>query len=390
MDKTLIYLRCDAIGDAILAGGMLAPIRRAFGGHQIIVICQEGVSAIYSKCPWVDRIIPFDKKRMYTEPAYRDDFFRQMRELRAAVAVNTVYSRDEMGDFLMAATGAAMRVGHRGDCSNLPEKKRDANSVAYTHLVTTEDGPRHELQRHIEFLNALGIRGQILIPQIWTDEKDQQFAREIFDQNQLASQGKIIAFSGGARSLLRQYSRLGMALQPIAAAGGIFLIGLGSAEEWEMNERHLQASGAPYLNLSGKADILQSAEIVRKCSLAYGCESGWAQIACAVDTPNVVVQGGGFFGRFLPYSELTTVVCLPLDCFGCASYCKFSQPHCVTGINVVVVSAALRIAIDQGSQGYPRIIVQNAEMFAAPPGGPAWSWRGDLISGQANVIRVQR
>ena len=62
---------------------------------------------------------------------------------------------------------------------------------------------------------------------------------------------------------------------------------------------------------------MQSAALIKRCRLVIGAETGLAHLACAVGTPNVILLGGGHFGRFMPYAATTTVVCLPLECYGC-------------------------------------------------------------------------
>ena len=43
-------------------------------------------------------------------------------------------------------------------------------------------------------------------------------------------------------------------------------------------------------------------------------------------------SGGGHFGRFLPWSPLTSVVCQPLPCYGCNWECRFERVHCVVDV----------------------------------------------------------
>jgi len=98
-----------------------------------------------------------------------------------------------------------------------------------------------------------------------------------------------------------------------------------------------------------------------------GGETGLAHMACAVGTPNVVVLGGGHFGRFMPYSPLTTCAILPLLCFQCDWKCPYDRAHCVKDLAPEVVTRAIRTALDAPSDK-PRIVSQ--ESWEQPWGGP--------------------
>lgn len=57
--------------------------------------------------------------------------------------------------------------------------------------------------------------------------------------------------------------------------------------------------------MSGQTTLRQIAALLSRCRLAVGSDTGLAHMACALKVPNVILVGGGHFGRFLPYSALT-------------------------------------------------------------------------------------
>lgn len=111
------------------------------------------------------------------------------------------------------------------------------------------------------------------------------------------------------------------------------------------------------LNLCGRTTLLETAALLRRCRLYVGAESGGAHMACAVGVPNVVVLGGGHFGRFMPYSRLTTVVSLPLDCFGCNWRCQYANAHCITSLLPEVLAKAIAAALKRPKER-PAIFAQ--------------------------------
>jgi len=117
---------------------------------------------------------------------------------------------------------------------------------------------------------------------------------------------------------------------------------------------------------------LESAAILKRCRLAVGADTSLAHISCAVGTSNVILMGGGHFGRFMPYSPLTSIVCLPLECYGCSlSDCRYEKYHCVEDIGQFVLVEALRKTFEHTSEK-PRIFYQDASSWVPKPGWPLW------------------
>ncbi len=164
------------------------------------------------------------------------------------------------------------------------------------------------------------------------------------------------------------------------------MIALGGAEDSAMNLSNLNDAGVRSVNLSGKTTLLQAAAILRRCRLAVGAETALAHIACAVSTPNVVLLGGGHFGRFMPYSALTTVACLPLACYGCDWKCKYDRVHCTWDMDPSVLSAAFSHALDNPGGAYPKVFCQSAESWnktvlslVDPGTAPSLAWPGAFV-----------
>jgi hypothetical protein len=121
-----------------------------------------------------------------------------------------------------------------------------------------------------------------------------------------------------------------------------------------VNQVQLEAYPGPTFNLCGETTLTRLAALVGKARLAVGAETGVSHVACAVGTPQVILIGGGHFGRFHPYSPLTTLVCLPLTCYGCDWYCRYSRAHCIHDLPPAVLAEAIRSTWQSPGNG-PRI-----------------------------------
>src|SRR5947199_326870 len=107
---TVLYIRCDSIGDAVVAAGMLRPLHEKFAaggtgggaGGRIVAVCQARVAPVYEACPFVDATIAFDRGRLTSDPSYQVDFLRRLHVAQPSVCLNTVYSREPVGDWIVS------------------------------------------------------------------------------------------------------------------------------------------------------------------------------------------------------------------------------------------------------------------------------------------------
>jgi ADP-heptose:LPS heptosyltransferase len=370
--KLILWVRTDSIGDAVLAASMLPYLRAEFGDAHIIAACQEFIAEIYEACPFIDDIIAFDKNRAYQDVKYRNTLLEQLKGKGIDTAFNSTYSREPIADLLVVGSGAVNRIGFDGDCCSMQKDVKDHLNRFYTQLLPEQGGCKPELDRHKDFLNGLGITVEALSPTMWLSPKDEEFADRFFSENDLAPK-KTITFFAGTQTAGRQYERYGEALVRICKENEFGVVALGGPGERGINQHNLDAMQVPGTNLCGKTTLRQAAAIVKRCRLAVGAETGLAHMACAVETPNVILLGGGHFGRFMPYSPLTSVVCLPLECFACDWQCKYEIPHCIRGVLPRVFSEAVESAL-ASPPGRIRVFLQGESLWKPSDIQPAWQF----------------
>ena len=78
------------------------------------------------------------------------------------------------------------------------------------------------------------------------------------------------------------------------------------------------------------------AKVIQNARVLIGSDSCTIHMAAAVDTPNICLMGGGHFGRFYPYGDLSKnrIVYKKMACYGCHWKCKFKESKCIQEINV--------------------------------------------------------
>jgi len=343
--KSLLWLSTDSIGDNILRMPSLGQLRQKFKNTSITVLCQEHIAALYEPCPYVDRIITFNRAKAFASGDYMGSILGRLTGFD--LAINPVYSSDELTLVIFTTLGAKYKVGFKCDTSNIDKTKLGFYQSFYNELIPV----RHfrEIDKNKDLLEFFGIKDVEPSLDVWLSQEDIVFREEFFAKNRL-DPDKTIALFAGVQFNNRLYYHYGKALSRIANIKDFVILGFGDHNDLQINEQNLQDSGAPYYNLSGKLTLRQTSALLSKCRLAVGAETGLAHIACALEIPNVIVLGGGHFGRFMPYSPNTTIVNNPLECYGCNWHCKYKDFPCIRDIRPEALTRAITEALERPNQ----------------------------------------
>ena len=360
----ILYVRTDAIGDALLSNSVLPHLREQWPEDHITVLCQERVAELYRACPLIDDVLVFDRGRAMTDEAYRQALFARVQNVGADRTLCPVFSREVLTDLLVLASQAPVRIGMEGDLSNQSAEEKAKTDLFYTRLIPSREDTVSELDHHQDFLSGLGIEAEGLEPKVWTTEESEQFAETYFRREGLV-EPRVLAFFPGAQYDVRVYGGYRPILDALASEGWRILA-FGSQAEAGLCAGFLRGIKGT-ANLCGQLSLGQVAALLRRCTLGLGAESGLAHLSCAVGLPNAIVLGGGHFGRFCPSSPKTTAAVLPLDCYLCNWQCPFERAHCVKDMASEVVWRAVELALQPSDR--PRLVAQEGG-FDPGPGRP--------------------
>lgn len=370
MPQRILWVRTDSIGDNVLASSMLPHVHDKYKDARITVLCQHHIAELYQSCPHVHDVITFDRIQALRDTAYRAEAIRRIRALDVDLCLNSVYSREPLNDVFAISSRARNCIALDGDLCNTALNIKHSHDKHYATLLPSPGQHKLELERHRDFLRGLGIDPAGLQPVIWLTADDHDFADALFREVGFDPDNTIALFAG-AQHACRIYEYYGKALSDLCTANRLSVLALGTEQDRDVNQRNLDALSVPTVNLSGRTSIRQSAAIIKRCRLAVGAETALAHIACAVGTPNVILLGGGHFGRFMPYSPLTTIACLPLECYGCNWGCWYPRPHCIKDLSLDVLTEACRSALNNRSNKI-RIFVADHSAWQPNLGQPRW------------------
>ncbi|MDB6037729.1 MAG: hypothetical protein JWM99_1570, partial [Verrucomicrobiales bacterium] len=351
---------------------------------RIAVLCQHHVAELFAACPLVDSIICYDRKKM-DDPAERAQILSEIAEFKPDVILNSVRSRDHFSNELTQAYRDARHIAIEGDFANISISDHARTLPGYEQIISSPEDLKPELGRHADFLYGLGIQTASLQPVVWTSQQDEILADTFFASHEL-DPAKTIAVFPGAQHEIRVYHGYATALKTLNDFR--FLVFGDAAQEGLGAELERQLPGR-IINLCGRSTLREAAALMRRCRLYVGAESAGAHIACAVGVPNVVLLGGGHFGRFMPYSPLTSAVSLPLDCFGCNWRCQYRHAHCVKDISAEVLATAIRETLAKPA-ARPQLFLASKDSWTTDNSRPNWRLpEGFISSGSVEVHVVQ-
>ncbi len=352
--RSLVLMRTDAIGDNVLASAMLPYLRKKFESASLALVCQDRVAPLYDACPYIDELVSYSLVGLLNDEKYRQGVTQRLNALKPDMLINAVYSRDQQNCYLSNTCNAPLKITIEGDTCNIAEDLKIECDKCFTTIVPNAPQCRQELERHAYFLGKLGLQVPKLQPLMWVAKRDYEIVETLFRELKLDSEKTLIVFPG---SLIekKKYKHFYKMLRGLH---GYTLLMLGGSDAEQPCEELCTAYPGLAFNLAGKTSILQMAAVMSKARLYVGADTSGAHVACAVGLPNVVILGGGHFGRFLPYSGLTTAVCFPLACYNCNWQCRHSRCHCVDDIRPDVVISAVKYALAMQHKQTPTIYRQ--------------------------------
>jgi len=388
--RCVVLLRTDMFGDHVIFGGFIESMKRAWPKTRLVLVAPAVREHLYEFCPHLDEKIFFDWKTTTNSKKLRDQLYRRIRGERPDYIISSQFTRCAMTDRIMRYCPARVRVGVTGHNPQVSAKQRRFDRY-YTHRLDIPDFQPSRTETSIcrMVLEMLGIPGEGCQPQVWTSPEDVTYAEKIFRESGFAPERTLVFFSGSS-SKLRSYPPLKDLVAGLLREGPWSIIVVGGKDDFPNSEPPDEALRSRWLNLCGLCTIRESAELMRRCRLVLGVETGLAQVACAVGAPQVLLQSGAYFGRFLPANAQSSVVILPLSCYFCLALCPYEQAWCLTQIPAYVFRRAVEDALAGPSHKARIYRAQSAPTI--PSGalpGPQPHWQDDWIdSATAEVISV--
>lgn len=337
--KGLVVVRMDGIGDMVLFRTSLDHYADVFGvdRSQITIIGCESWEAIAGEVFRDYRTLIINEHSFARRPLYRFWISLKVRALNPAISVCDSYMRRVlMADSLVWILGAPRAI------SSLPfinERTRDEYMYYLSQveqIVQTGHYPTHEVERHYNFLSA--VAGREIKPEAprisWRQTKPPESFIPAGIPYAVLNPG---CNEYGRRWPLVKYQQLAKKI----VDRGLKVIFVGGHDE-HLGE--INKCDGDVIDLIGKTDLPQLLDLINHAQLVVSNDTGPAHLSIALQTPTLVVVGGGHFGCFMPYPpsikpDHARFVYHKMDCYHCFWDCpkrasKYDFTPCIEAIEI--------------------------------------------------------
>jgi len=340
--KIVLLIRQDAIGDFILWLDTAKEYRKYFPpeNYKIILVGNELWFDLAKELPFWDEVLTVNLEAFKTLSFYRWEILREVRSFGADIAIQPTFSREFYhGDSLIRASNASKKISSEGDMSNRGQLKTILANRWHSELIPSTTEPLSELERNAEFFS--GCVKKLYLPSYPKLEVSNDYNFRELEQN------SFYVISLGANKKYREwpydyYAKIAQRIHNKTTWLGLIC---GAKNEFDLGENIKKICDAPLQNYTGQTTLSELTSLLVKSQILISNETGTAHIANAVGTPTVCILGGGHFGRFMPYPELSgktnhlKVVFHEMACYGCNWDCvyplkKNESTPCITNISV--------------------------------------------------------
>lgn len=365
----ILVIRTDSLGDLLLALPSLRYLRESFASHRISLLTRREWVGLMQRCPYVDEVIGWDFRKYARNIFYRLRFIRKLRKRNYGTVLHLTYSREPLSDELVCSCLAARKIGFDGDYNNISPKVKARNDLYYSKLFQASSKATLEIDRNREFAEQIinmHIPSRDFWQKIWLAESDRTEARRLLNDAGLDPMRDLIvaifpcASWEGKSWPADRYAQLA---ERIIAEHRAKIVICGDQSDASVSAEIQSKMNGRGVDLAGKTSLLVLASLFESCALYIGNDTGPLHLAVNVGTATLGILGGGHFGRFYPYGDLSRhrAVFKEMECYHCNWKCIHDSIRCIQDITVDDVWAATQRIMNE-------VVVPERSSLGSPAG----------------------
>jgi heptosyltransferase II len=272
------------VGDNILSYPTVQQLKILFPKSHLAILVPSYLVDLWKTFPYVDEIIPFQKKGGIGSIWEDLNLGQSLRERNFDLAV--ILPRSFRSAFHIYLARIPNRVGYQNE----------GRSLFLTHGIrrTKEILHVHRVYYYRKLIEPLGEIEGLPPPQIFLREEDRRWADQVL-KDVGASNGKpLIGMNPGATYGLAKCwypDRFGELGKRLSEKWQARILLFGKEEERPIVHEVLRQVGSRGIDLTGKTGLLQLAALLERCHLLVTNDTGTMHVAAAVGTPVVALFG---------------------------------------------------------------------------------------------------
>jgi len=275
--RNILVIQTAFIGDVILTLPLVQSLRKMFRDAKLSFLAIPSAAGVLFDHPDLNEVITYDKKGKEKDIRSLFRLIGKMRDRHFDVAL--VPHRSLRSAALARFAKIPTRIGF----------STSGAKFLFSRVVDYKS-EEHETKRNLHLMQGLDLDVPgVELPRIYPSDADKKWAEGIIEGS---SDAAHVAVAPGSvwntkRWPMEQYRQLVSML----VAEGIKVILLGSKEDALLCEQVANGLGHQVLSVAGRATLLQSAAVMRRCRAVVSNDSAPMHLAVAVGTPVVAVFG---------------------------------------------------------------------------------------------------
>ncbi len=280
--RRILVFQTAFLGDVVLTLPLVQAIADFFAGAEIDIVVVPRSADVCRNHPNISTIFEYDKRGKDRGFRGYRNLLRQLRQRKYDLAF--VPHRSMRSATLTFLAGIPMRVGFT----------RSAGRFLFNKQVFY-DKNEHEIERNISLLGGIGIHTlPFLLPAIHPSKEDRHVVDALLNEMSYGGEeSKLIGFAPGTIWNTKRWLKGRFAeLADMLAEEGYRMVLIGGKEDADLcGEIVGLATGRHTVSAAGKLSVLQSAELIRRCSVLVTNDSAPMHLGVAVGTPVVAIFG---------------------------------------------------------------------------------------------------
>lgn len=302
LNKTLMIIKTDAIGDYVLFRNFLAEIKNStqFKDYKITLIgnfaWKEVTDTFDSQ--YIDNYIWLDRRKFYKNLLYRINLLRQIHKSIVEYVIQPMYSREFLySETIVLNTRAKYKIGCSSSLDNISILAVKISNKYYTNIIQSDKNVLFEFFRYKDFFSKL------LNHKLHTQYSI--VAKKTLIRNILPTKYWVLFL--GASDIKRKWAINNFMLvgKYIQNKYNTCIVLCGIKDE-NYDSIKTFADEHTFINLVGQTTLIELIDVVSLATALISNETSVPHFATALGVKTFVVSNGERFGRFTPYPNSLT------------------------------------------------------------------------------------
>lgn len=339
---SVLVVRCDHIGDAIMSTAVLGPLREALSASRVDVLAASWAAPVFEAHPTVDHVIRYDAPWWLAARGAPLGARLAAWGRLLGVVLSLRRRRYDIGIDLRGDLRQIFFFLVLGGCAIRSSSDRTGGRRLLSRVCTHDPG-RHQVEREWAIASLHGVLGTPRLSPPALPELSRR-ARQAVEG--MRGRYVVLALRGNKPNRSWPLDEATALVESLHAEYGLGSIYVGGPADRDFGHDLRRATGDVTVNLAGETSILESAKLMADASGVVAVDSGPMHMAAMVGTPVVALFGAGLPGQFGPWSDASRILRPAVPC-GCPEErCVLSADGSGECMKALKASAVLESLVD--------------------------------------------